>query len=321
MGNRLLIGVGLGLVAAVVFASATTGPLVARFLLFFITPLPIALAGLGWGWRTATVAGLGGTLLVAIGAGATVALVFALSQVAPMVALTHLALLNRTGPAGGETIEWYPAGRLVIWGAAMAGLLALASLLLIGGDLEVLRKELGEFIQKTLESSLPQLPNATPLSETEIKSLADVALWLLPAASAISWMASLMFNLWLAGRVTLASGQLARPWPDLAAIDYPPGTALAFGASLLALLTLDGYARLAASGFAGAFFLAFMLLGLAIVHYTTRGATWRPFALWALYAALLFLNMWIGVLAAILGLSESIVGLRQRYPPPAAPRT
>ncbi len=67
MRNRLLVGVGLGLVAAVVFASATTGPLVARFLLFFITPLPIALAGLGWGWHTAAIAGFSRHALVAIG--------------------------------------------------------------------------------------------------------------------------------------------------------------------------------------------------------------------------------------------------------------
>jgi hypothetical protein len=320
MRNRLLIGVGLGLVAAVVFASATTGPLVARFLLFFITPLPIALAGLGWGWRIAVIAGLSGTLLVAIGAGLLVALVFALSQVVPMVALTHLALLNRTGPAGGGTIEWYPPGRLVVWGAVIAGLLALASLLLVGGDLEDLRKALGEFIEKTLESSLPQLPNATPLSKGEIKSLTEIALGLLPAASAVSWLAMLLFNLWLAGRVTLASGQLLRPWPDLAAIEYPRGTALAFAASLLATM-LSGHAGLAASGFAGAFFMAFLLLGLAIVHYTTRGAAWRPFALWALYASLLFLNMWIGVGAAILGLSEAVFGLRRRYPPPSGPST
>jgi hypothetical protein len=320
MRNRLIVGTGLGLVAAVVFASATTGPLVARFLLFFITPLPIALAGLGWGWHTAAIAGLAGTLLVAIGTSVLVALVFALSQVVPMLALTHLALLSRTAPAGGEAIEWYPPGRLVIWAAIMSGLLAIASLLLIGGDLEDLRKTLAEFIEKTLQSGLPQLPNATPLSEAEIKSLSEIALGLLPAASAVSWLAMLLFNLWLAGRITLASGQLARPWPDLAAMEYPRGTALAFAAALLATM-LSGYAGLAASGFAGAFFMAFVLLGLAIVHFITRGAAWRPFALWALYATLIFLNMWIGVAAAILGLSESIFGLRRRYPPPSGPST
>jgi hypothetical protein len=320
MRNRLLVGAGLGLVAAVVFASATTGPLIARFILFFITPLPIALAGLGWGWLAAAVAGAVGMLLLAIGAGIHVALLFALSQVVPMVVLTHLALLSRSGPAGGETIEWYPPGRLVIWAAVLAAVLAFASLMLIGGDLENVRTALGDFIEKTVRNSLPELTNA-PLTEVEIKELAEAALWLLPAASAISWMGGLLFNLWLAGRVTLASGQLMRPWPDLAAIEYPRGTSLAFAGSLLALLMTSGHVALAASGIFGALFLAYMLLGLAIIHYTTRGAAWRPFALWALYAALLFLNMWIGVLAAILGLSESIFGLRRRYPPPSGPST
>jgi hypothetical protein len=321
MGNRLLIGIGLGVVAAVVFASATTGPLVARLILFFIAPLPFALAGLGWGWQTAAVAGLAGTLLVAAGAGLAVAGVFALSQAMPMIGLTYLALLSRPGPAGGESLEWYPPGRLVVWSAVMAGLLSLATLLLLGGDLEGLRKSLAEFISKMLKEGLPQLPEGTEVSETEIKSLAEMSLWFLPAASAISWMGSLLFNLWLAGRITLASGQLVRPWPDLAAIEYPTGTALAFAGALLGTLTLGEHAGLAASGLAGGLFLAFVLLGLAIVHYTTRGIAWRPFLLWALYAAMLFLNMWIGVLAAILGLADSFLRIRQRYPPPPGPTT
>lgn len=321
MGNRLLVGIGLGVVAAVAFASATTGPLVARFILFFITPLPFALAGLGWGWQTAAVAGLAGSFLVAAGASLPAAGVFALSQAGPMIALTYLALLSRPGSAGGETLEWYPPGRLVVWSTVMAGLLSLVTLLLLGGDLESLRKSLTDFISKMFKEGLPQLPDATPVSEDEIKSLAQISLSFLPAASAISWMGSLLFNLWLAGRITLASGQLIRPWPDLAAIEYPTGTALAFAGSLLAALTLGEYASLAASGFAGGLFLAFVLLGLAIVHYTTRGAAWRPFILWALYAAMLFLNMWIGVLAAILGLADSFMRIRQRYPPPSGPTT
>ena len=64
-----LAGAGLGLVAAVVFASATTGPLFIRFLLIFITPLPIALAGLGWGWRAAVLAGVTGGGIILLLAG------------------------------------------------------------------------------------------------------------------------------------------------------------------------------------------------------------------------------------------------------------
>ena len=57
----------------------------------------------------------------------------------------------------------------------------------------------------------------------------------------------------------------------------PQGTPLAFGIMLLATM-LDGYPGLAASAFSGGLFAAYLLLGLATLHYTTRGRPWRPFA-------------------------------------------
>ncbi|MFA5949713.1 MAG: DUF2232 domain-containing protein [Hyphomicrobium sp.] len=324
--NNLLAGLGLGLVAAVVFASATTGPLLVRYILFFITSLPIALAGLGWGWMTAAIAGCLGFGIIAIAAGPTVALAFAMTQAAPVVILTYLSLLSRAAiqPPGqaslseADAVEYYPPGRLIVWAAALAGALSFATLLIIGGDLEELRKALGELIEKTIRGSLPDTAGQS-LSNEEIKSLTDTALALLPAATAISWMGSLLFNLWLAGRVTLASGQLARPWPDLAAIEFPRGTGLVLGVALLGM-SLTDYWAMAAASFAGTFFLAYVLLGLAIIHYTTRSRPWRPFALWVLYFCLIFVTGF-GVLIALLGLADAFVHLRARFAPPVTPST
>lgn len=324
-----LAGAGLGLVAAVVFASSTMGPLVARFILMFITPLPIALAGLGWGWRSAAVAGAVGSAIVLVVSSPAVGAAFALTQAAPMVLLTYLALLARPVAESGalhtnaeqSAVEWYPAGRLVIWSAVLAGAMAISVLMLVGGDLDTLRKALAEFVKSAIEAGLPAGDGAAQLSEAEVASLSEIALSILPAASAMSWMTSLVFNLWLAGRITLASGQLGRPWPDLAAITYPPGTPLAFGVMLFAT-TLAGYPGLAASAFAGGLFVAYLLLGLAIVHYTTRGQTWRPFVLWLLYGALFVVNIWIGIVIAMFGLAETVLNLRARSgAPPGTPPT
>lgn len=333
MRTPYLAGIGLGLVAAVVFASATTGPLFIRFLLMFITPLPIALAGLGWGWRTAVLAGAAGSGLILAFTSPAVAAAFAITQAAPMAVLTYLALLSRPLAAGSATaapgdpnaVEWYPPGRLILWAAVMAGLVAVAMLMLIGGDIETLRKSLAEFMTAALEAGLPRADGQAQLSEAEIAALSEVALGVLPAAFATSWMGSLLFNLWLAGRVTLASGQLGRPWPDLAATTYPGGTALAFGALLLATM-LAGLPGLAASAFAGALFVAYLLLGLAVLHYTTRGQPWRIFALWALYASLFIVNIWAGIIVAMIGLAETVLQLRARFPaspgaPPSPPNT
>ena len=327
MRSTYLAGAGLGLVAAVVFASSTMGPLVARFILMFITPLPIALAGLGWGWRSAALAGAVGSAIVFAISSPAVGAAFALTQAAPMVLLTYLALLARpvaesrvVDPNPGESaVEWYPAGRLVIWSAVLAGAMAISVLMLVGGDLDTLRKALSEFVKSAIEAGLPAGDGTTQLSDAEVASISEIALSVLPAASAMTWMASLLFNLWLAGRVTLASGQLGRPWPDLAAITYPRGTPLAFGAMLLAT-TLSGYPGLAASAFAGGLFIAYLMLGLAIVHYTTRGQTWRPFALWLLYGALFVVNIWIGIIIAMFGLAETVLNLRARSgAPPGTP--
>lgn len=325
MRTTYLAGAGLGLVAAVVFASATTGPLLARFLLMFVTSLPIALAGFGWGWRSAVVAGAVGSGIILVFASPAVALAFALTQAAPMVVLTYLALLSRpiveSGAANADeaAVEWYPPGRLVVWSAVMAGLMAIAMLMIIGGDLETLRRSLADFIKATVEGGLPTSGGKVDLSEAEIASLSEIALSVLPAASATSWMASLLFNLWLAARVTLASGQLGRPWPDLAAITYPQGTPLAFGIMLLAT-ALVGLPGLAASAFAGGLFVAYLLLGLAILHYTTRGQPWRPMALWLLYGSLFVANIWIGIVIAMLGLAETVLHLRARSAaPPGTP--
>ncbi|WP_072391005.1 DUF2232 domain-containing protein [Hyphomicrobium sp. CS1GBMeth3] len=326
MRAPLLAGIGLGLVAAVVFASATTGSLLVRFILMFITPMPIALAGLGWGWRSAVVAVAAGAGLILVLTSPLVAVAFAVTQGVPMAVLTYLALLSRplsesdtSSPnAQPASLEWYPPGRLVIWAAVMSGLIAVAMLLMMAGDMETLRKSLADFMKAAIESGLPRPEGAPALSDAELAALSEVTLSVLPAAFATSWMGSLLFNLWVSGRVTLASGQLGRPWPDLAALTYPTGTALGFGIMLVATM-LTGYAGVAASAFAGGFFVAYVLLGLAVIHYTTRGQPWRLFALWALYGFLLVGNVWAAIVVAMLGLAEAILQLRARMPAPPAP--
>ena len=316
MPYRLLIAVAAGLVSAVVFASATTGPLLIRMVLFLLTPLALFLAGLGLGPLAAAVAGLAGTLLVLVAGTPMGALVFAAAQAIPVAILIYLAQLNRSGPDGG--VEWYPAGRLIIVAAILAGVFSSLTLMLLGGDIETLRTALREMLQTFVTNELPKMPDAPTLGPAEIDEATAIALALLPAASAISTMGSLLFNFWLAGRITLASGRLQRPWPDIPAIVYPPLTplllAVAAGAAFLA-----GLPGLIAAGFAGPLFLAYVLLGLAVVHYTTRGRPWRPFALWGLYASLFIMNTIASLAIALLGLAEAIWPMRRVTPPPKPP--
>jgi hypothetical protein len=314
-----LIGLAGGFASAVLFMSAIAGGPMGRVLLYFLAPLPSFLAGLGWGAPSALVAAL--TAATGIGVvlgGIWPAFVFLVSQGLPIVILCHLALLNRPIAVGAQddedggtvtALDWYPVGRLLAAGAIIAGSLSVMSLFMLGGDLYQVRNALREMIEKVFAQDLASLRDK-PLTREEIDALAQLGLYLLPAASATSWLAGFSLNLWLAGRITHASGRLARPWPDLAAMTFPPG--MAWGMAIaMAFTFLPGYPGLISSGFAGALLFAYMMMGLAIIHYVTRGKAHRPLILWSVYFLLLIFNSWMAALIALLGLAEPISPLKR----------
>ena len=330
MRGNTLIGLIAGIAAAVVFISATTGPLAMRVILFLLTPLPLFLAGFGWGWATTVIAGIAGSIAMAILTTVSIGAVFAISQAIPSAILIYLVTLNRpaTGPGPDvdpqSGLEWYPVGRIVIWAAGISGVMALAAMLMIGPDIETLRGEVRKLIDMVLKAQLEAMNGGQAMSDADLDRLTDVGIYLLPAATALSWMLTILFNLWLAAKITLASGKLPRPWPDIPAMRFPRATPIALAAAS-ALTFVPGYIALGASALSGALYFAYVLMGLAVIHYITRGQPWRPFALWMLYAALLVLNTGVSLIIALLGLADGFIPIRQRPsqppggPPPGRP--
>lgn len=313
--NTILLALGAGLVAAVVFASATTGAMPVRFALFFLAPLSLYLAGLGLGPAYSAIAGVVAILAVAAIINPAAALFFSVSEALPAAALTRQALLAR----GDDTArEWFPVGRLVSSAALFGGGSALLVLILMGGDVSQLAKAMEAFVEDFVKNKLPDLPGAPLIPADQIPEIANVTLRLLPSVLAVLVMATIIVNLWLAGRITLASGRLARPWPDLASLKL--SSVATFGlAATLALSFAGGLVGLAAGGFAGGFYFAFVLMGLAVAHFVTRGSPWRGFTLSALYGALFVFSAGTTLILALIGLGETLFGYRaaiSRGPPP-----
>jgi hypothetical protein len=314
----LIIGAGSGLVSAALFASAATATALAG-VLFYLAPLPLCLAGLGWGGMAALVSAITGTIVIAASLGPATAAIFAISVAAPMALLTHLALLSRpvaapATPQGRvtQTVEWYPAGRLVGWAALMAGLLAAILVLIVGYDQDSYK----EMIRQMLEhSSLKELDrDGTLFTEETIASMSAMIARALPAAFAIVWLTITLFNLWMAGLIVNASGRALRPWPDLHALELPNALVPIFAAVLLASF-VPGLPGLVATGFAGALLFAFVLQGLAVIHVYSRGVPFRALLLAAVYLGILLLG-WVAIVVAIVGLGEPVFRLRERGQPP-----
>jgi len=292
MAQIILVGLGAGAAAALLFASVVSGSIAAIFL-FYLAPLPILIAALGW----SHVAGL------IAAASATVAVV-ALSGIffiaVPVIAfgawwLGYLALLARPAPnGGGGALEWYPAGRLVLWAAVIGTLIVAAAVPNFGTDQQSLQAAL----RKTYERILGD------------QSLVDVLVVAVPPAAAVFSTITNVFNLWLAARVVKISGRLKRPWPDLAAWRLPTSTP-AFLAAAIAGSFLPDLLGVLAGAFAASLLMAFAMLGFAVLHAITRGMSTRAFMLAAVYAAAVVLG-WPVLAMSILGLAEAAFNIRGR---------
>ena len=317
MPTHLFIGAGAGLVAAALFASAATSAALAGILIY-LSPLPLCLAGLGWGRSSALLAGLTGTVVVAASLGLATAAAFGLTIAVPIVVLVHLVLLSRPAPPNepAGSLEWYPMGRLVGWAAVIAGLLAGLLVLVLGYDQESYQQSIREILN---HSALKELdPDGTVFTEENVEGLSAVLAKTLPAAFTIIWLSIILFDLWLAGVIVAASGRSLRPWPHLQDLELPNIFVLVFAAALLASF-IPGLIGLLATGLAGAMLFAYVLQGLAVIHAYSRGAPLRGVLLAAVYLGILLLG-WVAILVAILGLGEPIFGLRARVAGRANPR-
>src|SRR4051794_24866402 len=111
----ILIGLAAGCASALMFASIISGALIS-LLLFYLAPLPLMVAALGWGPIAATTGGI----VAASGLGAIFGLPYCIAFVItvslPAWWLGHLALLGRpvanAGSGNGAApappaMEWY----------------------------------------------------------------------------------------------------------------------------------------------------------------------------------------------------------------------
>lgn len=311
MPTPLIIGAGAGLVSAALFASAATATALAG-VLFYLAPLPLCLAGLGWGGMAVLFSALTGTVIIAASLGPATAAIFAIAVAAPTALLAHLALLSRpvAAPQGRAvgTLEWYPPGRIVGWAALMAGLLAGSLVLIMGYDQESYRESIRQILSHSALKELDR--DGTLFTEETIASLSGALARALPAAFAIVWLTIILFNLWMAGLIVEASGRALRPWPDLRALELPNACVLVFAGALAASF-LPGLAGLLATGLAGALLFAYVLQGLAVIHVSSRSVPLRRLLLATVYLGILLLG-WVAIAVAIVGLAEPLLGLRQR---------
>jgi hypothetical protein len=309
----IFIALAAGCASALMFASIISAAPIS-LLLFYLAPLPLMVAALGWGPLCATIGGIAAATVLGAIFGLPYCIAFVVAIALPAWWLGHLVLLGRPLAAGtppandAAALEWYPVGRVLLWIVIFATITTAAVLLTMGSD--------GPAITGTMRSAWTQLLESAGVTPTDRRL--DALVTIAPAAAVIFIMMTLTLNLWLAAKITATSGRLYRPWPDLRGAALPPLT-LAALCTAIAFCFVGGLPAILARITAAALMIAYALTGFAVLHTLTLGLKNRALWLSCTYVIVLMFS-WPVLAMAVLGVADALLGIRQRYlqgrPPP-----
>ena len=320
MRQAIPVGIGAGLAAAAFYLPVVSYP-VTSMMLLYVAPLPLFIAGLGWGGTTAAIGVFFGAGLVALASDPRAAISFLANIGVTPVCLSYLALLSRlparhqagAGRNREQARQWYPEGRLVLWAAAFAAGLVSLGIILSASSAEIFYRSLSDLILRVVAAVPKTANNPTANMETDFNLAVAALARLVPLVSASLWLMAMLVNLWLAARILTLSGRQSRPFAPFHSLTLPLQTGLALALAVALACLASGMTALIAGIVAAVTVTAFAIQGLAVCHAVTLSRTTRPILLAGLYIALLVFN-WIAILAlACLGVIETVSGLRRHW--------
>jgi Predicted membrane protein (DUF2232) len=281
--KSIAIGAAAGLAAALLAISASS-PNALSLLLLFVTPLPVLLAGLGWGPAAGAASVITGFGLIAALGQPLLAAVCALTITIPAAAMAHFASLGQSDDKGGT--HWYPLSGVLIRAIALVSAGFMMAGLLIGYN--------QDFVTQFVDEIAKQATAANPgmvINEAGKAGFSALLSGLMPYAQPATWLILLIGNFYAALFIARRSDLLLRQrdfWP--AALRLPRFAAPAFAVAMALSFLPGGLGDLAAVP-AGTLFIALCAVGLALLHGATLGKPWRFPALWATYLAIIVVSL------------------------------
>lgn len=302
-----------GVAAAVIFTVVSRGG--GGGLAFaHLAPLPLMIIALGYGVRHGATAALIATTIISIYPHPVLGMAYALLVAAP----AWLACYALAGAPRGK--RDFLTKNLPAWGAlAPATILACVVILwlivagVVAGSLDEALNPIRARIFILLEAMSKEKEVGFPFDPVWLSGVLTVTA---PAMIAFYILLIHIVNLWIAGRLSRASGLLTRPWPDIAAEFHLPKAVGGFFLAGFPPIFLGGapaavgYVVVATTGLVLAF------QGLAVLHVRLRGHRFSAPILAVVYFVLGLLG-WPLLLFALIGVADLFLNFRDPKVPPA----
>lgn len=262
----ILIGLLGGITAGLMmFAALRSG--VGALVLMFMAPAAIYLASMGWGSLSGLIAVVVATAICFSIGGYELALISTLMIFVPAGWVGHLTNLADVGESEEQTF-WFPLGNILLQLAVLIGAGVVISSLILGFSEEVFIEQFSKLMIEIDKSSGGELS----LNPENIKQTAAVYAKTLPFVIPPTWLAMHVIVSTISARITAKSARLARPLDDIAAsVSLPNIVFAALIAGLIVWMLFSGTLSQIGGVVVSLCLMSISLIGLADLHYRTRG--------------------------------------------------
>lgn len=281
--------------------------------LMFVALVPTFAVGLSKGQVPMLYALGAATVVTGLLGQFELALKYVVGFAAPQAWLVRQALLTRSAPEGAQ---WYPAGRLVAWLVGIAAAFVVAATVAFAGAEGGLVGSIERYLEQVF-GALSEVPGWR-MDQADAAALVPALAVMLPGVMAVMWALMMVINGALAQALAARTGGNLRPSAPFAELTLPAGLMYALGIALVASL-LPGTAGFLGKTLVSVVTVAYLLLGLAVIHAGARRLAARRLVLSATYFMIVVLQ-WLAVVVIVLGLAEQVFGLRKRYLGPTTGR-
>lgn len=296
----LTTGILAGIAATLLVMGANAQPSFAS-VLYASSALPVLVAGLGWGNRTAIIAILTAALLGALLISPLFALAMAVFTLIPAGWLSHLANLARpASELGGpdHLMAWYPISDILLHLCALVTVAVIILGAVIGYGPQLTDRMVDLMTQNLSASNSSFTPDPASLDQTK-----RMIVLMLPLVQGGIWVVLLFTAFYIAVRFVSRSGRALRPREDMpSSLRMNRNAIFVFLAGVL-LMFAGGVPAMIGATLCGTFGAGFVMAGFASLHFHTRGKDWRLPALVLAYLSTMMLLPLIAVL--VLGLADT----------------
>ena len=311
-----LVAMAAAFVSAMLFGFGMASSFWGLFLVI-ASPLPIYVAGLGWGSLASGFAGALAVACLLVFFDPVTTSVYSLGFVVPAFILTHLAIQPVSGT--NDNPRWLSASALLrvflVVGLILMALLTLVLTMTEAGLAGTVRGNLGEvagWFETPDDESRQALADLVDFWDSLVPGILVSAVMISHAVMG-ALAQGLLVSFATPMRPSPVFWQLRLPvWPSIAALG---GAALALGVDTLVGSAggLAAFVVYLASGIVLVLGTGFLLQGLAVLHALTRGMGMQPLILMAGYVLVLVFQPFGALAFAAVGFADCWAGFRERF--------